>query len=180
VELMSLDSVRLRFSTEWHPVNDASDYAVKGVAPGKYIVRAYPGLSGYVQSVRSGNLDLLREVLTVPEDGTVAPIEVVLRDDPGTLKVIVHADKPGQPTTILVLPEGALSIVPNVLGNTGTEVYFPPMAPGNYKVFAFDSLAGLDYGNPEALAKYASKAAAVTITANGNASVIVNVIHNGE
>lgn len=180
VELISTDSVRLRFSTESGPVQDPSTFGIHGVAPGKYMVRAQPGFGGYVQSVRSGNLDLLREVLTVPEDGTVAPIEVVLRDDPGTLKVIVHAEKPGQPATILVLPDGALFSPPTLMGNTSTEVYFPPMAPGNYKVFAFDSLDGLDYGNPEALAKYASKAAAVTVTANGNASVIVNVIHNGE
>ncbi|HEY6307422.1 MAG TPA: carboxypeptidase-like regulatory domain-containing protein [Candidatus Angelobacter sp.] len=180
VELISLDSVRLRFSSDWHPVKDPSDYAVNGVAPGKYMVRAQPSFGGYVQSLRSGNLDLLREVLTVPEEGSVAPIEVVLRDDPGTLKVIVHAEKPGQPATILVLPDGAFFPSPNLIGNTSTEVDFPPMAPGNYKVFAFDSLDGLDYGDPEALAKYASKAAAVTVTANGNASVIVNVIHNGE
>jgi hypothetical protein len=105
---------------------------------------------------------------------------VVLRDDPGTLKVIIHSDKPGQAATVLVLPEGVLFPSPNLMGNSSTEVYFPPMAPRNYKVFAFDSLAGLEYGNPEVLAKYASKAAAVTVTANGNASVIVNVIHNGE
>jgi hypothetical protein len=180
VELISMDSVRLRFSTEWRPAKDPSDHAVYGVAPGKYMVRAQPAFGGYVQSVRSGSLDLLREVLTVPEDGPVAPIEVVLRDDPGTLKVNVHAEKPGQSATILVLPDGALFPSPNMMANTSTQVYFPSMAPGNYKVFAFDSLDGLDYGNPEALAKYASKAAAVTVTANGNASVIVNVIHNGE
>jgi Carboxypeptidase regulatory-like domain len=180
VELISMDSVRLRFSTEFRPVQDPSAFGIHGVAPGKYIVRTQPSFGGYVQSVRSGNLDLLREVLTVPEDGPVAPIEVVLRDDPGTLKVIIHSDKPGQAATVLVFPEGALLPSPNLMGNGSTEVYFPPMAPGNYKVFAFDSIAGLDYGNPETLAKFAAKAAAVTVTANGNASVIVNVIHNGE
>jgi hypothetical protein len=180
VELISMDSVRLRFSTEWRPVKDPSANAVYGVAPGKYMVRAQPSFGGYVQSVRSGSLDLLREVLTVPEDGTVAPIEVVLRDDPGTLKVTVHAEKPGQSATILVLPDGAIFPSPNLMAKTSTETYFPPMAPGNYKVFAFDSLAGLDYGNPETLAKYASQASAVTLTANGNATVIVKLIHNGE
>jgi hypothetical protein len=54
---------------------------------------------------------------------------------------------------------------------------FPAIAPGNYNVFAFDSQDGLDYANPEFLAKYASKAAPVTVTANGNASVVVEVIH---
>jgi Carboxypeptidase regulatory-like domain len=180
VDLIAVDSVRLRFSTEYGPLKDPSASAIRGVVPGKYMVRAQPSFGGYVQSVRSGSLDLLHEVLTVPEDGTVAPIEVVLRDDPGSLKVIVHAEKPGQPATILVIPDGALFPSTNLMGNTNTEVYSPPLAPGNYKIFAFDSLDGLDYGNPEVLSKYSSKAASVTVTANGNSSVIVDVIHNGE
>jgi hypothetical protein len=185
VELVSIDSLRLRFSTEYRPVKDPADYAVYAVAPGKYTVRVQPGLAGYVQSVRSGNLDLLHEVLTVPEEGTVAPIEVVLRDDPGTLKVAVHGAKPGQQATILALPEDALALSPNTtrtiingVGGSDLEVY-ATLAPGNYKVLAFDSLDGLVLDDPEVLAKYTSKAANVTVTANGNASVMVELIRNG-
>lgn len=180
VDLISIESVHWRFSTEYRPLRDSSAYGVHGVAPGKYMVRTQSTIGGYVQSVRSGDVDLLREVLTVPEGGTVAPIEVVLRDDSGTLKVRVRAEKSGQAAAILVFPDGALFPPLNLTANTNTEVYFPPMAPGNYKVFAFDSLDGLDYGNPEVLARYAAKAASVTVTPNGNASVVVDVIHVGD
>jgi hypothetical protein len=182
VELISMESAHLRFATDYRPVQDPSDFVVPAVTPGKYMVRAQPGVGGYgyVQSVRSGNLDLLHEVLTVPEDGKVAPIEVVMRDDPGTIKVTVHAQKPGQQATVVVFPDGALFLSGNMMRNTGAEVYFPPMAPGSYKVLAFDSVDGLVLDDPEVLAKYVTKATNVTVTANGNANVMVDVIHNGD
>lgn len=180
VELLAVDSPRLRFSTDYGPVKDLPAFGVHGVAPGKYLVRVQASFGGYVQSVHSGNLDLLREELTVPEGGNVMPIEVALRDDSATLKVLIHAEKPGQQTMVLVLPDGALLPAPNLTGVTGTEVYLGPLAPGAYKVFAFDSIEGLDYANPEVLSKYASKAASVTVSANGNSSVIVDVIHTGD
>jgi hypothetical protein len=184
VELISVESVPLRFSTEFHPVKDPSDYAVNAVAPGKYMVRVQPRFGGYVQSARSGNLDLLHEVLTVPEEGTVAPIEVVLRDDPGTLRVALHGAKPGQQATVLALPADSPALsasttrtIINGLGGGDAEVY-ATLAPGNYKILAFDSLDGLVLEDPEVLAKYTSKAANVTVTANGNASVMVEVIRS--
>jgi carboxypeptidase family protein len=180
VELVSVDSVRSRFSTTYPPMKDASDFGVHGVVPGTYVVRARPAFGGYVQSVRSGALDLLRQELTVPEEGSVAPIEVVLRDDPGMLQVTLPALRPGQVVMVLVFPSGALLATPNQTAVSTSNVSFGTMAPGTYSVFAFDPVDGLDYYNPEVLAKYASKAATVTITANGNASVVVDVIHVGE
>jgi hypothetical protein len=182
VELLSMDSqsMRSRFATDYQPMKNPSAFALHGVAAGKYVIRAQPTLGGYVQSVRSGNLDLLRETLTVPEEGAVAPIEVVLRDDPGTLKVNVHADKPGQAATIVVFLNGALSPPSSAAAIAGEDYYFPPLAPGEYKVLAFNSTDGVDLSNADVLAQYASKAAPVTITANGNASVSVDVIHVGD
>jgi hypothetical protein len=179
VELISVDSMRTRASSDYRPMDNPSASAVHGVAPGRYMIRAHATLGGYVQSVRSGSADLLREVLTVPENGSVAPIEVVLRDDPGTLKVRVNGERPGQSAAILLFIDGAL--FPTLhMGSTQSDVFFPPVPPGNYKVLAFDSLNGLDYGNPEVLGQYASKAASVTVSANGVASVAVDVIHVGE
>ncbi|HSM84806.1 MAG TPA: hypothetical protein VLT16_01585, partial [Candidatus Limnocylindrales bacterium] len=61
-----------------------------------------------------------------------------------------------------------------------TELLSAPLAPGEYKVFAFDSIDGLDYTNPEAIAPYASSAAHVTVSANGNTSVTVDLVHTGD
>jgi hypothetical protein len=181
LELVSIDSLRTQVSSEYRPMEDPSRFALHGVAPGKYMIRARSTMGGYVQSLRSGNVDLLREVLTVPESGSVAPIEVVLRDDSGGLKVRVHAEKPGQTASIVVLIDGAIFPIQQPLtGNTNSDVYFGFLPPGNYKVLAFDTLDGVDYGNPEVLAQYASKMGSVTVAPNGNASVAVDLIHVGD
>ena len=50
----------------------------------------------------------------------------------------------------------------------------PSLAPGDYMVFAFDRVDGLEYSNADALAPYASRAAHVTLSrSNGSAAVVV-------
>jgi hypothetical protein len=183
IELIAADATGLRFSTDYGPVKGSEGIVVHGVAPGRYLVRAnatfMPG--GYVQSLRSGSQDLLLEPLKVEEGGSVMPIEVVVRDDSATLKVTLHAEKPGQSATVLLYAEGALLLSPNLRGSTNsTEMYFAQLAPGSYKVFAFDSIDGVDYARPEGLAMYAPQAARVTVSANGTSSVMVDVIRTGD
>jgi len=48
----------------------------------------------------------------------------------------------------------------------GADFYFPGLAPGDYKLLAFDTLDGLEFRNPETIGPYLSKAAAITLHAN--------------
>jgi hypothetical protein len=161
-----------------------ADSGLNRVAPGKYLVHA--GLTrsaylhgAYVQSMRSGSLDLFREALIVPDGGAVAPIEIVLRDDSARLKLIINRKEPAQEAHIMAFREGTLlSLSYPELGHHEKEILLAPLAPGKYRVFAFDSLDGLEYNNPEVLAKYASKAAIVSLSGNENRSLNVNLIHN--
>ncbi len=181
VELIAADSARSRFYSNFAPMKDPSAFALHGVTPGKYVVRAQASFGGYVRSLRSGGVDLLREELVVPEGGSVLPIEVVVRDDSAMLKVQVHREKPGQQATVMIFSDGAVVTEPQMTTlTTNTEFQTGPLAPGTYKVFAFDSVDGLDYANPEVLAKYAASAASVTVAPNGSASVTVDVIHTGD
>jgi hypothetical protein len=182
VELIAADATGLRFNTDYGPLKDSQVFGIHGVAPGGYLVRVQATFGGYVQSVRSGGVDLLQESLRVAEDGTVMPIEVVLRDDSATLKVAVRTEKPGGSGTIVLYAEGAPLLSPT-RGSTisaGTYSYVGPLAPGSYKVFAFDSLDGIDFARPDSLAKYASQAARITLSPNRESSVIVDVIRTGD
>jgi hypothetical protein len=61
------------------------------------------------------------------------------------------------------------------------EFQFMNLAPGEYKVFAFDSsIWRLEYMNPEVLLRYASRAASVTVSTNGKAHITVDLIQAGE
>jgi hypothetical protein len=153
---------------------------LNGVMPGKYIVRAMPQMGGHVHSLRCGGVDLLREALVVPAGGRLAPIEVVLRDDGGSVKIQVHSDKQLE-GRILLMPEFAPNVPPLILNIDSTgNLEYGGLAPGSYKVFAFDSIEGIEYGNSEVMEKYISKSATVTVIPNGNAAVSVDLIHPGD
>jgi hypothetical protein len=179
VELIPAGPSQNHFALEWRPPKDSSGFGIYGVPPGKYVVNSWPAGLGYVQSVRSGHLDLLREELVVPEEGSVAPIQVVLRDDPATLEVQVHGAANGQQAVVVVIPDARFS-KPVVMGTNMAKTESGSLPPGDYKVLAFDSTYGLDYANPEAMAPYMDKAASVRVSANQNASVAVDLIRTGE
>jgi len=179
VTLTAVNSSFRQFTTAFGPASDPLALQLRGVAPGKYLVRAQASFRGYVQSVRCGAQDLMQEELTVAEGGSVMPIEVVVRDDLATLKVVVRASQPGQPAAMVVLRDGVLSSASYPLTSTASENSFMGVPPGTYKVFAFDSLNGIDIADPEVMAKYDSQAVTVTLGAKENGSVAVNVIHAG-
>ena len=81
------DSERMG-STEAFPAEGSDGHllAIKNVAPGQYRVRVMPG-RGYVASIESGGVDLLRQPLAVGLGGAAAPIEITLRDDGGEVNV---------------------------------------------------------------------------------------------
>jgi hypothetical protein len=152
-----------------------------GVAPGKYIVRVMAMVAAHVHSIRSGSVDLLQEPLLVAAGAPVSPIEVVLRDDGGRVKIRVRSDSIPNTSRLLMFPEFAPNLPPMNLDISPTgEREYADLPPGSYKIFAFDSIDGLEYGNPEAMAKYLLKSATITITSNGNATATVDLIHTGE
>jgi hypothetical protein len=178
VELISASGAYYQFALDWRPA-DSAGFGISRVPAGKYIVHARPQSVGYVQSLRSGERNLLSEELVVPEDGSVAPIEVVMRDDAATLDVLVHGAAMGQSVMVVLIPEARFS-EPQVMGTNVAKAGWQSLYPGAYSVLAFDSTGGLDYHNPEALAPYMDKAASVKVSANQKASVTVEVIHTGE
>jgi len=180
VTLTSANSSFRQITTPFGPASDPSALQLHGVAPGKYLVRAQASFRGYVQSVRCGAQDLMREELTVAEGGSVIPIEVVVRDDQATLHVVARASQPGQPAAMVILRDGVLSSAVYPLTGMVSETRFMGVPPGTYKVFAFDSLKGIDFADPEVIAKYASQAVTVTLGAKENGRVAVNVIHTGD
>src|SRR5215472_3053960 len=172
VALIPLDSTRRPYLSGPGVVPDPTHFAVHGVEPGKYVVRVelprFP--TNYVQSVVSGNLDLLHEPLNVPEDGSVRPIENVVRDDFAFIKVQRNPAVP--PPVIVLVRKDVLLSTPEIppLNDVGFPI---AVAPGSYTVFAFDSITNGHYSEPEFLSQYAERA--VTITVNEHETKSVNV-----
>lgn len=170
--------------------NDGSSFEIDDVTPGRYWVEASP-FEGYVSSITSGGVDLAREPLSVGTGGSSAPIEVTLRDDAGTISAQLVRDPAAgtpapadvgeqQPTFVYAIPLFASSGSIRMSGMQGSgQVMLPGLAPGSYRVVAFDSPQEIDFHTPEGLAKYAGMGATTTVEAGGTANVQVEVIHTG-
>jgi hypothetical protein len=162
------------------PVDDPNRFMLRNIVPGKYSCELIAIYGGYVQSAKYGSTDLLREELVVTRGTPDTPIEIVLRDDSATLSIGTHVDDPLSRTTILVAADSAPMQSPKMQVVMGDgPVTIPGLAPGTYKVFAFDSVDQMEYTNPEVLAQYAAKAVQVNLAPNGQAQVSLNLVRAG-
>ncbi|MFI5106475.1 MAG: hypothetical protein ACHP79_16245, partial [Terriglobales bacterium] len=84
-------------------------------------------------------------------------------------------------TWAVLVPDFAPMRDPVVLDvQPGVDREYGGLAPGDYKVFAFDSTDGLEYTNPSVLSRYSSKAARVSIMPKATSSVSADLIHKDE
>jgi hypothetical protein len=160
------------------------------VPPGVYALQVFPNGPYYVQSARSGSLNLLEQNLTVAPGSSVQPIEIVLRDDFASLKGSVTLGEESDSATVIAIPEGGQ---PQMFGvgrwrpspgidasHAGAVFEMSQLAPGTYKILAVDRPDNFEYGNPEVLQKYLSKAREISLVANQQAKIELELVHIGE
>lgn len=141
------------------------------LTPGTYSVQFTTPL-GYVASATCGSTDLLRENLVIPAGTAMPPIEVVLRNDTGTLT----GSTQGWDWTTLVVASDIPNVPPQISQVPGHSTFSLALAPRSYKVYAFSSEKEVEYANPAVLENYASKAAQVTVTAGSTTNLKVDPI----
>jgi hypothetical protein len=171
------------------PDKNDDDLVLENVQPGAYRVVATP-FRGYVTSISSDGVDLLRQPLVVGPGGTTAPIEVTLRDDTATLSgsVLWPNTTPSDPdgdqslATLLCIPTRASSANPysGIVTNRG-KFNISNLAPGEYLVLAQKlapdaQLLNIEYQNPDVLREYQSKGTTVTLTPGQKADIQVPLL----
>jgi len=144
------------------------------LTPGTYSVQ-FTAPVGYVSSAMCGSTDLLRENLVIPAGTAMPPIEVVLRNDTGTLA----GSTQGWEWTTMVVASDIPNVPPETSQVPGHSTFSLALAPGNYKVYAFSFGEEVEYANPAVLQHYASKAAQVTITAGSTTNMKLDPIRAG-
>lgn len=175
--------------------NDQS-LVLENVLPGRYWLRI-SSARGYVASVRSGNINLMQEPLTVGEGGSPAPIEITMRDETaeieGTVEGIASppvmtgaADEVTQRNLPFTAAAAHVYCIPLPdSGGNFTEVWVSPdgnfhsspLVPGAYRVLAFASpQSELEYHNPEAMQAYDSKGPVVRVSAGQKENVRLQLI----
>jgi hypothetical protein len=122
---------------------------VENVVPGRYRVRTFIPV-GYVASLRSGNVNLLREPLTVAPGASPDPIEVTVRDDgaqvEGTITSLAQAFQESGSYNAFAAHTRALNQVLTMRHATIREsqpfVYFVPTADSDGRFLR--TIAGMD------------------------------------
>ena len=153
--------------------NERGALAFRNLVPGRYFLEVSTTQPWYVRSATSGTTELLREELVVGSGRRLGPLELVLRDDGASLKVKVLAEEqPAAGSVLLFSDQTTLANARTGSSAPGGEISFAGLAPGDYKVLAFDrdTLDSLEFRNPEALAPFVSKAATITLHAGEEAN----------
>ena len=157
------------------PQPGQDEVVVSDVEPGRYSVHVEPAY-GYVASMQSAGTDLLTQPLVVSEGGTMAPIDVLLRDDSGRVSGTVHASDRPLPDAVFVsfLPSSPeAKFTTTEIGPDGT-FSLENVVPGSYVVLASSGQAWqFPYRDPEALHAIAGKGVQVKVTPNGTQAIEV-------
>lgn len=169
------------FSTFQHRGPGNNTLVLQNVEPGTYSVTLIPQQPWYVQSATYGQTNALYDDITVAA-GQSYPLEVTLRDDGASLMVNVKdlgsANHPK--ADVLILPQPVSRLTPHVLRGVTNSYTDMGLPPGEYLVFAFDRIDGVEYTNPDALSSYASQAAHVTLSSGQQGQASVDLIEVGE
>ena len=147
---------------------------LQNVEPGRYRVEFQQMGNTYVRSATYGNTDLLRDELVVAGGGESQPIEVVVRDDAASLSGTAHCED--TQCWVLIVPDGNNAIQPRTtFVNPQGSFQQMGLAPGSYRVYAFDRVDGIEYTNPEAMKAYGAHAETVVLSAGQKAQVNVDL-----
>lgn len=154
---------------------------LEGLIPGTYTVLATPNfMPGYVANLRCGNVDLLRDDLTIAPGAAPPPIEVILRDDGAQLDGTVTEN--GRPASAAIViysqdyPKRSQVIQPGNIGSFSAD----NLPPGRYQVLALKDAGDVEFRNPAAMEIYLSHASAVTLGRRDKATIRLEVQHRDE
>jgi len=154
--------------------NKDGTLAFHNLVPGRYSLDVSTMAPWYVRSATSGTINLLREDAVIGSGRRLDPIEVVLRDDGARLKGKVLVDGQAAGGWVLVCADQELlTQARTTLIAAGAGFEFAGLAPGEYKVLAFDrdTFAALEFRNADVLASYLPKATTVVLQAGEEATI---------
>jgi hypothetical protein len=159
---------------------NGSGIALQNIDFGTYMVDVKAQPPWYVQSANYGQTNVLYDDITIAP-GQSYPMDIVLRDDGASISgSLKSAGGTPQHATVVILPQPASKLGVRTLQGITDNFSASGLAPGEYLVFAFDRVEGMEYSNPDVMDGYASQAAHVTLTAGRQAQVQVELIHAGK
>ena len=137
----------------------------------------------YLADVRQAGVSIYDNGLSVSPRGD-APIEILMRTNSGSVEgmVLRKDQKPAPGATVTLVPETQRRQNPALysVGRTDAQgkFTFSTVPPGNYKVFAWETVQGAAYQNPAFIEKFEQRGIAVAILPGTRSNANVGLITN--
>jgi hypothetical protein len=155
---------------KWEP--DHTSFAVSEMVSGSYRLDVNPPQPLYVKSVTLGGQDILNN--EVPISQSAGPIEILLRDDGGSVEGDV-VDANGQPVSAGIMLLRGTTHVASLMSQPGGHFKIQNVAPGDYTIYAWDDPNEVEYADADWMRRNGSGGMAVTVTAAQNQQIKVTL-----
>jgi hypothetical protein len=134
----------------------------------------------YVKSIRMGDVEILNDRLHLnsqPQE----PLTIVIGTNPGMIsgRVVDDHQQPVPVTTLVLVHDNGLRYRVNeksAFSDPSGRFEFLNVAPGNYKLFAWENVERGAWQDPEFMRSFENRGVAVTIEEGGKVSLDVKVI----
>jgi len=155
-------------------------FTLAGVTPGEYRLKVGTGrVKGYVKSARYGAIDALNPPFRIDGPGQ---LEIVVGTATCELDAITmdEAQKPFPQATVVLVPDPPrrqrFDLYYAVASDSSGRVHLDRLAPGDYKLFAWDDVPSDAWQDPEFLRLYEDRGKPVHVSEGGRETVELRLL----
>jgi beta-lactamase regulating signal transducer with metallopeptidase domain len=167
------------------PKADDGTFTIANVPQTRYRVEMGAGLPPdlYVSDVRLSGISVFDAGFEIGRE-LVEPLQVSLRSGAGTVEGVVRdgSSKPVANATVVVIPPDARrenrALYKTATSDAAGKFTVRGVAPGGYKLFAFEGLAGGEFYNSRFLSKFEFRGKSINVTQGGTTTESLTVIES--
>jgi hypothetical protein len=165
------------------PAQDPTEFSYPGVPDGHYEIQVTPlPPSAYVEDLREGALSIFDSGLTIANGKAPGEIQIVINSDGETITGIVldASQKPIAGTSIALVPDPVhrqnASLYKSSISSPMGQFTMTGIAPGDYKLFAWENVPNGAWQNAEFIAGYEVLGTPIKVMAGGLNNIQLRVI----
>jgi len=169
----------LGFSAPPATAGEDGKFTLKQILPNKYLVQVRnPPEGAYVKSMLYGDQEVGDDGIDL-SGGVAGTLQVTLSVAGAQVDGVVHGsdDKPVSGATVVLVPDSRkYSLFKDARTGDNGSYTFKGIAPGDYKILAWEDIEPGAYQDPEFLKRYESKAEKLSLKAGDRKSVTLKLI----
>jgi hypothetical protein len=177
-----LQSRASQLSTSVSKVGADGTFVLNGVAPGEYrlVVTGLPPIF-YIKAAQLPGADLLDGPVRIDSEPQ-ALLDILISPGSGTVDAMVLDERrePAFRVPVVVVPDpplrGRFDLYFTASTDESGHVHFDGVAPGDYKVFAWEDVESGAWQNPDFLGSYERRGTAVRIRERATENVAVTLL----